>query len=119
VTLPGAVKVLQVPDTTTVTPVGTPETIPTVIKVTVPGPQGPTGATGAQGPAGIDTNASYTHHQNIASDTWLVVHNLGFFPSVTVEDSAGNTVEGDIAYTDSTTLQLTFSAAFGGVAYLS
>jgi hypothetical protein len=62
---------------------------------------------------------SYEHTQGVASATWNVVHNLNFYPNVTVQDSAGNIVEGEIAYTNSDSLVITFSAAFSGTAYLS
>jgi hypothetical protein len=48
-----------------------------------------------------------------------VAHNLGKYPSATVLDSAGDQVEGAIAYLDTNTLTISFSAAFGGVAYLN
>ena len=62
---------------------------------------------------------SYEHTQGAASATWNVVHNLNFYPNVTVQDSAGNIVEGEIAYTNSDSLVIIFSAAFSGTAYLS
>ena len=62
---------------------------------------------------------SYTHTQGVASTTWNITHNLHFYPNVTVQDSAGNIVEGEIAYTNSDSLVVTFSTAFSGEAYLS
>jgi hypothetical protein len=62
---------------------------------------------------------SYEHTQGVASNTWHITHNLNFYPNVTVQDSAGNIVEGEIAYTNSDSLVITFSAAFSGTAYLS
>ena len=62
---------------------------------------------------------SYTHTQGVASDAWTIVHNLHFYPNVTVQDSAGNIVEGEIAYTNLDSLIVTFSTAFSGEAYLS
>lgn len=82
------------------------------------GPEGPVGPTGPQGPAGTGS-ASYVHTQNSAASVWTIVHNLDFQPNVTVVDSAGSEVEGDIEYVSGSTVQVTFSAAFGGVAYLS
>jgi hypothetical protein len=54
-----------------------------------------------------------------ASDTWVINHNLLKFPSVTVVDTAGSVVQGEITYTDNNNLTLTFSAAFKGTAYLN
>ena len=51
---------------------------------------------------------------------WLIDHNLGFMPSLTVVDSAGTEVfPGTVEYLTTSTIRLTFSAAFGGEAYLS
>jgi hypothetical protein len=40
-------------------------------------------------------------------------------PNVTVQDSAGNIVEGEIAYTNTNSLTVSFASAFSGKAYLS
>lgn len=95
----------------------------------VAGPQGPTGATGpagpqgAQGPQGPQGDpsgpVSYTHTQYSSSDTWSITHNLGYKPNVTVADSAGTIIEGEISYPTSSTIVLSFSSAFAGTAYLS
>ena len=104
------------------------------------------GATGAQGTAGSEglqgisgaaldntddltegtTNkyftigrVSYEHTQGVTSASWVITHNLGFKPNVTVVDSAGNIVEGEIAYTNSNSLTVSFSSAFSGKAYIS
>jgi hypothetical protein len=61
----------------------------------------------------------YQHSQTTAISTWTVVHNMGYMPSVTVIDSGGNEVEGDIVYNSTSTLTLSFSAEMSGVAYLS
>lgn len=62
---------------------------------------------------------SFEHTQSSASDTWTITHNLNFFPNVTVQDSAGSTVEGEIVYNTNTTLTVTFSSPISGKAYLS
>ncbi len=61
----------------------------------------------------------YTHNQGAAADVWNITHNLGKRPSVTVQDSANDEVEGNVGYTDLNHLTITFSAAFSGVAYLN
>lgn len=63
--------------------------------------------------------ASYRHIQTTASASWTIPHNLGFYPNVAVVDSTGREVVGEIDYVDMNTVRLTFSAAFGGEAYLS
>jgi hypothetical protein len=62
---------------------------------------------------------SFEHNQGSASNSWTITHNLGFKPNVTVIDSAGNIVEGEIAYTNSNLLTVSFASAFSGKAYLS
>jgi hypothetical protein len=62
---------------------------------------------------------SYVHNQGTASATWTINHNLNFYPNVTIQDSGGTIVEGEIAYTTRNTIIATFSAAFSGKAYLS
>lgn len=97
------------------------DTVTQIIYAGKPGPEGPAGpagATGPQGPAGTGSG-SYVHSQNTASAVWTITHNLGFVPNIRIEDSAGSDVEGDVDVIDTNTLQVTFTAAFGGVAYLS
>lgn len=62
---------------------------------------------------------SYIHTQGVSSNSWAITHNLGFYPNVTVVDSAGNIVEGEISYTNTASLTATFSTPFSGTAYLS
>jgi hypothetical protein len=65
------------------------------------------------------SRVAYTHTQSVASSTWVVNHNLSFYPNVTVKDSAGTIYEGEISYTSLGSLTLTFSSAFSGTAFLS
>jgi hypothetical protein len=62
---------------------------------------------------------SFVHNQAVAASTWTITHELGWFPNVTVIDSGGATVEGDLAHITSSQLRLVFSGAFTGTAYLS
>ena len=64
-------------------------------------------------------NETYTHNQAVPSASWVINHNLGRKPSVTVIDSAGDECAGLVDYTSSNSLTLTFSAAFSGYAYLN
>jgi len=61
----------------------------------------------------------HIHNQGIASATWVITHNLKKYPSVTVVDSLGNVVIGDVQYTNINTVTLTFNGGFSGQAYLN
>lgn len=88
------------------------------------GPAGPTGATGSvgpQGPAGPrgTSGGSYAYTPTDARTTWNINHNLGYNPSVRVIDNFDTEYFGQITYTDTNNLTLTFSQAVYGTAYLS
>jgi len=59
------------------------------------------------------------HTQSSASSTWNVTHELGGRPSVTIVDSAGTVVVGDVVYNSNTSITVSFSAPFSGFAYLT
>lgn len=61
----------------------------------------------------------FTHLQKSASRTWVIQHNLNTFPSVTVVDSAGNVVCGEVHYNNANQVTIEFTAAFSGKAYLN
>ena len=65
-----------------------------------------------------ETPAS-THKQAQAAKVWTVAHNLGKRPAVTVVDSAGTVVIGEVDYLDDNNVRLTFCAAFSGTAYFN
>lgn len=88
------------------------------IIVTSPGPQGPGGVDGLQS-SEIASLVSYRHLQNTPLTTWTIVHNLNFYPNVTVFNTANDQVEGSIVHTNETTLVITFSSATAGKAHLS
>ena len=69
------------------------------------------------GGGGGDLNFTFT--QVAPATTWTITHNLGKFPSVSVVDTADTQVYGDVEYIDDNSLRVTFSAAFGGKAYLN
>lgn len=109
-----------------------------------PGPQGPPGPPGSDGTGAdevwigpdeptnpalelwYDTDApsvgygfAYVHIQDVASAMWQIAHNLNYFPSITVIDSGGSVVEGEIIYVNANQVDVGFSGGFTGVAYLS
>jgi hypothetical protein len=61
----------------------------------------------------------FTYTRLSASNTWTITHNLDKFPSVSVVDSGNNVVIGDIQYTNTNELTITFNASFSGKAYLN
>lgn len=87
-------------------------------RVGPPGERGPAGEPGPAGPAG-PPGGNYRHVQELPVATWEIPHNLDFFPNITVVDSAGSVVEGEIDYIDRNNVRLRFSEAFAGHAYLS
>ena len=106
-------------------------TLPAPIKVTAGSAQGMTGAagpTGQTGPAGPQGEpgppgppggGTFSYVQAMPATVWNIAHNLQRFPSVTVVDSSGREVEGDVQYIDDNNVQVTFSAGFSGDAYLN
>lgn len=77
------------------------------------------GDIGPSGPKGAD-GGSYTHTQSTPSNTWTVIHGLGYNPGgVSVVDSAGTKVYGDVTHTSQNALVINFSTAFSGKAYIS
>ena len=65
------------------------------------------------------SDKNYVFVQSTPSTTWNITHNLSKFPSVSVVDSANTVVYGDIDYINENSLTITFSAAFGGKAYMN
>jgi hypothetical protein len=61
----------------------------------------------------------YFHNQITPAGVWVITHNLNKFPSVTVVDSALSVVIGEVRYIDENTVELTFSGAFSGRAYIN
>lgn len=65
------------------------------------------------------SSSMYSHDQAIAAATWNISHNLNKYPSVTITDSAGDQVEGEVHYNGLNSLTVSFSAPFAGKAYLN
>lgn len=72
---------------------------------------------GAESGGGGDK--SFTFTQATAEKKWEIAHNMGKYPSVTVADSAGSEVVGEVQYVDSNNVILLFASPFSGVAYLN
>ena len=74
---------------------------------------------GMTGDVVLDMDTTFIHEQMSASDVWTITHFLGRYPSVTVVDSAGSVVVGDVQYISKDQIILTFQGAFSGTAYLN
>lgn len=83
------------------------------VQVIRSGPQGPPGAAGGDA-------AHYEHTQAIAASSWVINHNLGFFPNVhATETSSGRNLNGAVIQHSTTQLELQFNTPRAGTAWLS
>jgi hypothetical protein len=68
---------------------------------------------------------TFPHHQNTASASWEINHNLGKFPSVSIKFSSSDSVYTNVGafagvvYTDENNLTINLAAAESGYAYLN
>lgn len=62
---------------------------------------------------------SYTHNQTTTLSEWHIEHNRGKYPSVSVVDSAGSVVVGEIQYIDVNSLFIRFKYPFKGKAFVN
>lgn len=62
---------------------------------------------------------TYTYYQITPSDNWVIKHNLNRCPSVTIVDSSGNVVVGEVKYIDNNTINISLVGVFAGTAYLN
>lgn len=74
---------------------------------------------GIQGPAGEDGDKHYRHVQATPAQVWVIDHTLDKFPAVTVVDSAGEQVEGNVLYTSQQQVVVSFTGTFSGEAFLN
>ena len=59
------------------------------------------------------------YSQPAPSTTWNITHSLGGRPSITVVDSAGTVVIGEVTYISDSQIRVEFTSAFSGFAYLT
>jgi len=62
----------------------------------------------------IEGSDKYYIQNFLTSSTVAVTHNLAKYPSVTVHDSSGDEVEGNVEHININSLTVTFSAPFSG-----
>lgn len=65
----------------------------------------------------LSSDKNYVHTQTAASALWTVSHNLGKYCSVTVVDSGGSIIVGNVEYVNINKLLIRFSSAVSGRAY--
>lgn len=65
----------------------------------------------------LSSDKNYVHNQTAASALWTVAHNLGKYCAVTVTDSGGNIIVGNVEYINTNKLLIRFSSAVSGRAY--
>lgn len=61
----------------------------------------------------------YVFTQSTPAAVWTINHDLGKYPSVSIVDSANDEVIGEVNYTSTSQVVITFSAAFSGKAFLN
>lgn len=90
------------------------------------GPQGPEGLPGPPGPQGPKgdegdpAKTAFVWDQMTPASSWVVLHNLGYFPAgIWITDSGGQDVEGEVTHDSVNQLTLSFSAAFSGKVLIS
>ena len=85
------------------------------VELASPGPQGPKGD-----PTPFNVGlVSFNYEQQSLQSEWLISHNLGFRPAVSVMDYSKNNIECDIEHINENLVKLIFSSPNSGYAYLS
>jgi hypothetical protein len=91
-----------------------------VVELTIGAETGPQGLTGATGPAGTpgatSGDLSYRHVQSAPAVEWVIPHELGKYPALTVLDSAGTEVVGNVLHDSLLQARVFFTAPFAGIA---
>lgn len=119
---PGSVTLVDPEDDENSLVVVTPPSVPQGLILGQPGPKGDPGPEGPRGPEGPPApldQLAHVHIQDTPNAEWIIRHQLPYFPNLTVVDSAGTVVEGDVEYVDEQTIRLSFCGGFSGTAYLS
>jgi hypothetical protein len=64
-------------------------------------------------------HVKYVHYQTVISNEWLIPHNLGFFPNVTVMDNENRICETDVQYLNTNSVKIVMNVGISGTAYLT
>ena len=68
---------------------------------------------------GIVEDKNYVHNQTVASEEWIIVHNLNKYPAVNIINSANEEVVGEVIYDNVNQVTVRFVSAFKGRATLN
>lgn len=68
---------------------------------------------------GLVEDKHFVYEQGVASDTWVIKHNLGKYPSVSLVDSAGTQFDADVEYNNENTCTVRMNGATTGKAFLN
>lgn len=68
---------------------------------------------------GGEGDKTFVFTQAVPADRWVIKHGLNKYPSVTVVDTAGSVVIGDVDYIDINNVVVSFNGIFAGKAYLN
>lgn len=68
---------------------------------------------------GIVSDKTVVYQQATSNNTWKIKHDMDKYPAVTVVDTSGNVIIGDLTYTDNNNIMITFSSPISGTAYLN
>lgn len=67
----------------------------------------------------LKESKTYIYSTLESSKVWEIQHPLNKYPSVTIVDSAGSVVYGNVEYLSESLVKITFTGAFNGKAYLN
>lgn len=67
----------------------------------------------------IIRKARYVHNQNVPSAKWIIRHNLGWYPSVTLIDMSQNVFHGNVTYSDINTCEVSLAGETSGYGYIN
>lgn len=66
-----------------------------------------------------NVDKTFVYEQGVASDTWVIEHNLGKYPSVSLVDSAGTQFDADVEYNSENICTVRMNGATTGKAFLN
>lgn len=80
---------------------------------------GPRGEKGDNGDVAGNPDVAFSWSPPSAQQIWVIPHNLGKFPSVTVLDSENRVVTAAVTYLNINSVEVAFAFATTGTAYLN